>query len=74
MLIALLIIGPLLTAGFAMMLRELVKAPVGYQDEHGFHESTADQKLAVRRAKIRRVTRRSKNSPVPAGYRAAHAR
>ena len=74
MLLASLIIGPLLTAGFAMMVRELVKAPVGCQDEHGFHRSTTDQKSGVGRAKTRRVSRQLADRPVLTGYRAAHAK
>ena len=74
MLLASLIIAPLFTAGFALMLRELVKAPQGYQDELGFHKLPASQQPAAARVKSKKERTKALGHPSFEGFRAAHAR
>ena len=65
------LVAPVFTLGFAVMTNELLKAPLGVQDEHGFHlmpESTR-----------RRLEQPSQQpdlsySGVADGVQAAHAR
>ena len=73
MLLTSLIIAPLFTAGFAVMLKELIKAPVGYQDEQGFHKMSDGRKVAMDRTKRKRARRQTVEHSF-AGFQAAHAR
>ena len=61
--ITFLIIGSLFTTGFVMMLREIVKAPVGCQDEQGFRQASAKQEAATPRPRSRRVRRHATDRP-----------
>lgn len=74
MLIVFLSIGSLFTAGFVMMVWELVKAPFGFQDEHGFHELTAQEKSDTIRVRSRRVRRRTSGRRALPDLKPAHAR
>ena len=74
MLLASLIIGPLFTAGFAVMVKELVKAPTGYQDENGFHNVSARQGSAAARAKSKKLRRHAVAHSPFGGLQAAPAR
>ncbi len=57
MILAALIIAPF-TAGVAVMIKEMVKAPVAYQDENGFHivaKSAGSRRMAQAHARLRKA-------------------
>ena len=74
MLLASLIIGPLFTVGLAVMVKELLKAPTGYQDKNGFHNVSIRQGSVAARAKSKKARRHAVTHPPFGGFQAAHAR
>lgn len=66
-----------LTAGFGVMIKELLTAPEGHQDQTGFcvapQDSATPQKARASR-RARRVRRSPVSVPSMGGLQSAHAR